>query len=88
MRKTRARPSNEWPRWMYDPSGEGQIFEKESDVPEGWVRTPGEVYVKTGPVLYDHADLVRQAEAKGIEINPIWGSAHLKRMLNDVSPAG
>lgn len=89
MRKRTVKVSNEWPRWMYDPMGEGQIFEKESDVPEGWVRTPGEIYVKFEPVMYDYDDLVRQLEAKEIEVNPIWGNAHLKRIIDgDISPTG
>lgn len=30
-----------WPSWRYDPdTGEGQIFEKEEDVPEGWLDNP------------------------------------------------
>lgn len=31
-----------WPAWFYHPvTGEGQIFANASEVPEGWVDTPG-----------------------------------------------
>ena len=89
MRRSRTPIDRSWPRWMYSPTGEGQIFQKESDVPEGWVRKIGDVYVKSGPVVYDYDDLVRQLNEKNIEINPIWGLAHMKRILDgDVSPTG
>jgi len=25
-----------WPAWRYSPEGEGKIFQREEDVPEGW----------------------------------------------------
>lgn len=28
--------NNEFPRWMYGPKGEAQIFQSEEDVPKGW----------------------------------------------------
>lgn len=28
--------NNEFPRWMYGPKGEAQIFSSEEDVPKGW----------------------------------------------------
>lgn len=33
----------EYPRWMYGPSGEAQIFESVDDVPEGWRAFQGEL---------------------------------------------
>ena len=30
----------EFPKWMYGPDGEAQIFEKEEDIPQGWVDHP------------------------------------------------
>lgn len=87
MRRTRIKPDNSWPSWMYNVEGEGRIFEKESDVPEGWTRKIGEIYEKARPVIHDHEYLVTQLTAAGIEINPIWGSAHLKRILDgDIRP--
>lgn len=26
----------EFPKWMYAPTGEARIFEREEDIPEGW----------------------------------------------------
>lgn len=32
-----------WPSWRYGPSGEAQIFQREADVPKGWVDSPGKL---------------------------------------------
>lgn len=29
-----------WPAWRYGPKGEAQIFDKEKDVPKGWLKHP------------------------------------------------
>jgi len=29
--------SRDWPAWRKSPSGEGRVFERPEDVPEGWV---------------------------------------------------
>lgn len=31
-----------WPSWRYGPNGESAIFERESDVPEGWTNNPND----------------------------------------------
>lgn len=32
-----------WPAWRYGPSGEAQIFQREADVPKGWVDSPSKL---------------------------------------------
>lgn len=89
MRKRGVKPDTTWPQWMHSPSGESRVFEKFEDVPEGWINSVGEVYEKPLPVIYDYDELVRQLTEKNIEINPIWGTGHLKRILDgDISPTG
>jgi hypothetical protein len=35
-----------WPSWKYHPTtGEGQIFQSEEEVPDGWVDTPADTKV-------------------------------------------
>lgn len=34
--KQAAYTHQSWPAWRYGPDGEGQIFNREDDVPEGW----------------------------------------------------
>lgn len=31
---------NQFPKWMYGPNGEAEIFTSEEDIPEGWKDTP------------------------------------------------
>lgn len=84
-RRTRE-PVNSWPSWRYGPYGEAQIFNTESEVPHGWTKKPGEIYVPPENHSLDRDDLVRQLNELGITINPIWGKAHMKKVINDFSP--
>jgi hypothetical protein len=36
-------PDKNWPSWRYGPNGEGQIFQREADVPQGWVDSPSKL---------------------------------------------
>lgn len=49
----RKGPKKFWPAWRYsfDADGNviGRIFNKESDVPEGWVSHPNDLKVKAAP---------------------------------------
>ncbi len=31
---------SDWPAWYYGPDGEGRIFDRAEDVPEGWQDHP------------------------------------------------
>lgn len=33
----------EWPKWMYGPNDEARIFQKDDQVPKGWVDHPDKV---------------------------------------------
>jgi hypothetical protein len=86
MRRSRNKIDRSWPSWRYSPSGEGKIFQSEAEVPIGWTKKPGEVYVPTaGPLRLNKDELISQLKAKGIDINPIWGSAQLKKVLDGSS---
>lgn len=37
----RMKPYQAWPAWRYGPNGQAQIFQREEDVPVGWVDSPG-----------------------------------------------
>jgi len=43
--KTLADPKadKDWPAWRYGPNGQSDIFQREEDVPEGWVDHPDNV---------------------------------------------
>lgn len=85
MRINRQLPK-EWPGWWYGPNGEGKIFEAAHEVPLGWVNHLGHTLFKpVEPIVLDKDDLIRELTAKGIEINPIWGNAHMKKVLDDCS---
>lgn len=79
-----------FPAWFYGPNeGECDVFNSPEDVPEGWGRKPGVpetiIVVQTTEIL-NRDELVAELKARGIDINPIWGDAHLKRIVDgDVS---
>lgn len=81
------RPVVEWPHWFHSPSGESEIFEKAEDVPFGWTKSRPELYVPVDPVAVNVEDTIQQLTDLGIEIDPRWGAAHLKKVLDDRSSA-
>ena len=36
---TKAYVHQDWPAWRYSPEGDGEVFDKPEDVPEGWTDT-------------------------------------------------
>lgn len=76
-----------WPSWRYSPDGEGQIFNSPVEVPHGWTKKIGQQLDSLAPVELDKEQLVAALAALGVEINPIWGKAHLKKVLDDCSPS-
>lgn len=86
MRRTRQRVTWNWPSWRYSQTGEAKIFQCEADVPPGWTKKPGEVYVPVaGPVRYDRDDLISQLKSREIPIDPTWGVSHMKKVLDSDS---
>lgn len=90
MRRSRIKPDYSWPSWRYGPNGESAIFHRQEDVPQDWTRKPGE---QPDPlpdmviVRHDRDELITKLTELGIAINPTWGTAHMKRIIDgDVSP--
>lgn len=82
----KARGVVEFPAWRYGPNGEAEIFNAETEVPFGWTKQPGQVFVpREGTARHDRADLIKQLEEAGITVNPTWSAAHMKKVLDDSS---
>lgn len=75
-----------WPSWRYGPHGESAIFERESEVPYGWTKRPGEIYVPPENQSLDRDSIIADLETLGADIHPARGTAYLKRMLDDLRP--
>jgi len=74
-----------WPDIRYSPTGEIKLFYSAKEVPFDWsIKPPGTHFGKPAEAL-DKAALMAALTEKGIEINPTWGSAHMKKVLNDCS---
>lgn len=91
MARKRIVPGPIWPAWFYSPINEDcGIFSVQESVPEGWTRKRGEaepeIEVHHTEIL-DKSVLTDQLVALGVDINPTWGNAHMKRIIDgDVSP--
>lgn len=79
-------PVDYWPSWRYGPHGEAQIFGSAEEVPQGWQRKPWYEEFETPEVQYHDKDqLIHDLEALGYTVDPTWGVAHMKKVLdNDV----
>jgi hypothetical protein len=73
-----------WPDLRYHPvTGEAKLFHKEEDVPDDWLNKAGDRKVlHTAPVELNRDELITKLKERGIEINPIWGNGHMKRILD------
>lgn len=73
-----------WPDLRYDPlTGECKLFTCAEDVPEGWIKKKAALFVnKVGP-RYDREELEKRLTARGVTINPRWGLAHMKKVLDE-----
>lgn len=77
-----------WPDLRYNlATGECKLFFKPEDVPRGWVTHKATRFTTTEPTLFNREDLIKQLIAKGVSIDPKWGTAHLKKVL-DATPKG
>lgn len=91
MRRQRIAPGPIWPAWFYSPINEDcGIFSSEETVPEGWTRkrgVPEPVIEVHASVVLNKEDLRRALTGMGVDINPQWGSAHMKKVVDgDASP--
>lgn len=87
-----TKPPSEWPSWCYGPNdGDAKIVNSEEEIPIGWYCNirPKELDISHLPVeLLDHDELVSELIKRGISIDPTWGNAHMKRIIDsDISPA-
>lgn len=77
-------PSPDWPHWFYGPNGESAIFNSATEVPYGWVKKPGLAFEPPPATeILNKDELVAKLIERGIKIDPTWGNAHMKRMLDD-----
>ena len=82
-----GKPFAEWPRWYHGPDGQSEIFNSLAEVPYGWVKNKPPEFVPTPPPeAIDRDTIIARLTELGVEINPIWGDAHLKKVLDDRSP--
>ena len=73
----------EWPAWRYGPDGQAEVFQREEDVPYGWVDRPGKKFIPPEmPPLYDQEDLEAQLRAKGITPLGHWSHAYMKELID------
>lgn len=91
MRRQRVVPGPIWPSWFYSPINEDcGIFSSQEMVPEGWTRKRGvpEPQIEAPTfVPLDKAALLDELLTRNIDINPQWGSAHMKKVVDgDASP--
>ena len=81
----------DWPAWRFGPKGESAIFQCAADVPDDW-KTAYDIEedrdVPRHPCEEHDPDELRSKLLElGVEVNPIWGTAHLKKVLDDRSTA-
>lgn len=76
----------EWPAWRYGPDGESEVFDSAEDVPAGWGATPSLAYVprEASPEICKEST-IKALEDFGVVINPTWGTAHLRKMLKELT---
>lgn len=80
--RTRRPAKDYWPSWRYGPDGKGEVFLREADVPYGWTKKPGEVFVpKAGTEALDRAALEQELRDQGIEPIGHWSARYMKELL-------
>jgi hypothetical protein len=77
-----------WPDLRYDPlTGDTKLFYSADEVPVGWInKKPIIVAPRVGSTL-DHDELVTKLNEIGVDIDPRWCNAHMKRILDDRNSA-
>lgn len=71
-----------WPSWRYGPKGQAEIFQTEKDVPIGWTKKAGEIYIPPPPPeKLDKEQLIKDLEAQGVEVLGWWSAAKMKEVL-------
>jgi hypothetical protein len=83
LTKKREGRSKLWPDLRYGPNGECQLFFSEAEVPEGWTKNKDDKYEVNDTKPPSKDELVKALQDRGIQVNPIWGIAHLQKVLDD-----
>lgn len=84
MNKKRERlPKISWPAWFHAPDGDSAIFHSEEEVPDGWTRQKQSEYEAPQPRAIDKDAVVARLKELGVFIDPRWGAAHLKKVLDE-----
>jgi len=82
----RAAKKAPWPDLRYNiVTGEAKLFFKPEDVPKGWVAKPKNKFKPEPMKTYDKEKLIQELISFGVIVDPKWGSAHLNKVLNDIS---
>lgn len=76
-------PKVSWPSWYHAPNGDSAIFESEEEVPDGWTRKPQSLYEAPTVVPIDREATIARLQQLDIFIDPRWGSAKLKKVLEE-----
>lgn len=80
------KPVDYWPSWRYGPNGESAIFANPDCVPLNWTRKPGIPEIEPvhyrEPTRLSREDLIAELEVKGIKLDPLWSTAHIKELLD------
>lgn len=86
MARTRERKGPRpdiWPSYRYGPSGESGIFNGDHEVPFGWTKKPGQVFVApNAPIVLDRIELQERLVAKGITPHPSWSARYMKELVD------
>jgi hypothetical protein len=78
--------SNKWPELFWSPEGECKLFYSINEVPESWSTQKPIIVFNEASAPLNHDELIAELVKRDIEINPIWGDAHMKRILDgDIS---
>lgn len=87
--RTRTKTTNVifsgWPSWRYGPDGQAKVCNGPEEVPYGWTPKQGEIFEPPKSYQLDREDLLNQLIERRINIDQRWGTAHLKKVLDDSS---
>lgn len=82
-KEKRAARAIPWPDLRYGPKGEVKLFYSAEEVPPNWTSKPPKGIDPKPPQLFDKQELINALTERNIEINPTWGNAHMKKVLDE-----
>jgi len=82
-RETKKAP---WPDLRYNiATGEAKLFFKPEEVPKGWVKKQAIQFKKKPQIVHNKQGIINELLSRGVFVDPKWGTAHLQKVLNDLS---